>query len=347
MSKGMIFSNRFFRFAFLSLGLALAAASWSFGQTATMPATAASSTAPATSQAGEEISGPQSPLATASNIQEGLKLTEMEKTILSDTRDRSRQLDEKGLYVMLRRTAALPLLNPRQLDSLNQLSLENILIAPETYRGLPTKLKLAVFTVQEWKPGKQLSISKWWPKGRSVWCIKGIDVSGKEPSKLPVLVLSVMNPLDKLPTPSREEEDVKVFATAPRVEMAGVFYKVFADPSVGSKTQESAMTDYPVLLVWQVLPAAPLLTPPAQSPYNSPIVWIGVLVLLAVLFFYFRKAARQAKNAVHVGTVEFHRTRVDDLLKEESHEEVDPDLKAAAEQFRVQRQKNNAPNRKS
>lgn len=290
----------------------------------------------------------RSPLPTAKNLREGLKLDYAEQTILDATRDHTRNIVDNGLFVLLRRAAGLPELNERQFDAaLSQINYDSLMDHPDKYRAMPLKLNLRVYRVEKWTSGKQFRSSPRWPKDRPIWWIGGIDFTGKQPAKRDVVVLSIVDPTPLLraadPAGPNQAEGVYKYSVGRVLEVAGLFYKVYDAMSEGSENYPPRMMSYPVVVAWQVGGAA--------EASGGGTQWMLVaaaisLALLIGLFFYLRKNVKKVRN--ESGNVGFRNYRPlreveagEDTAAPEPPAEgdIDPALRDAAQRFK--KEKNN------
>lgn len=294
----------------------------------TMPGTASAS-APDTA-----------PLPRAANIREGLRLDWAESMILQGVRDDSSQFIDNGLYVLLRRAACLPELNQAQYDSLSHINTDELMDAPATYRARPLRLSMRVYKVDKKWPGADFPTSPRWPRDKPIWWVGGADFT----SKRQIIVLSLDDPSPVLGEPETTQDGGKVlmYPMGPRLEVAGLFYKVYQDMSVGGERNPPALMSYPVIVGWQVGRTS---LPSGGIDY----MWFAALVslaILAALFFVFRRRASQAKKATpNVGWGDYRPLRDDAAAPSEKTsqadnpdvQQVDPALREAAERFRKER----------
>lgn len=319
---------------------------------ATAPASAPSATAAVEADEGmseetpasmpSSASGPTtidtSPLPPAKSLREGLKFDAAEETILSAIYDRNRSISDGALYVLLRRALALPQLNERQYESeLSQISYDSLMDRPKQYRGTPIRLTVRVSRVDKWTPGKQFRPHARWPKGKPIWWIGGLDLTGKQPSKKDIILLSVVDPTPWLGQPDQPDGS---YSVGRFLDVAGLFYKVYDDMSKGTEKYPSQLRSYPVIVAWQVGRGEV----PGEGSGNW-MWWAGAITMAIMigLFFYFRRnASRIRRDTGTVGFRNYHPLR--DVSAEEGKGdqppvdgEVDPALREAAERFKKEK----------
>lgn len=284
-----------------------------------------------------------SPLPMAASVAEGLQLDAAERIILDAVKDRSRNLTDSGLYVLLRRAIALPPLDAAHFDTLSTFNTEQLLTSPERFRGLPLRLAVRVYKVQEWTPGVEFRMQPRWPRERKIWCILGQDYTGKRPTRKDIVVLSVVDPRPLLGDPDKSEAGgtVALYSVGRYLELAGVFYKVYGAMSLGNSKVPPAMTNYPVVVAWQVGKSE-------AGPDSMQWMWTAATLSLAALiflFFFFRHRAKQAKIAnPRVGFRGYRPMREEEPPPpehkppaDEADQEVDPALREAAERYRKEK----------
>jgi hypothetical protein len=282
--------------------------------------------------------GPAPPLPRAQTVDQGLQLTEEELQALAPASQKIDQIEEPGLYVILRRAAAMPELTEAEREMLDQPSYVNLRDHPEVYRLRAMRIRLRVNRVFEAVAGTGLSqYSHWWPRGKPAWIIDGLAVSGGDPYRQdqPLRVVSVVAP-DNLPKPDKVQQDgAKVFfEPGPAVEVAGVFYKVYRRRSI-----EGPPRDYPVIVAWQIAPRGGRAE--AFDSLSRPVGLILVIVALAAGFVFFKRRARRAGEAARPpdrrpGAADGRQPHT--AQGDQQAGQVDPLLTAAVEEYRKQGQ---------
>ncbi len=314
--------------------------------TASAPATARTRpAAPATATSPEDrpAFAPADPLPMAESVEDGLGLTEIERQGLVGVADRPFQLDEQGLYIVMRRAAALPKLGPTEWDALDRPSYENLLKRPEDYHLRPVRMTVLVNSVRRVEPGDGLATySRWWPRGKAAWIIDGMVPRGDDAlvTDRPIRLVSVAPPPELRREPERTGDDGASLYTAPGppINAAGVFYKV-----VTLESRDRAMRDYPVLIAWQLESARPVAGTGFSASTMVTLI-VLLLVLLAVGFIVLKRhikglRTRQREPARPEGEGEEGRPAP---VEPADVDQVDPELRAAAESYRRERQDDDA-----
>jgi len=188
-----------------------------------------------------------------------------------------------------------------------------------------------------------------WPIGRERWMIRCLDADGEV--QQPMLVVSLVDPAPLLHKPlSDAEEPVQVFnaAIAP-LELAGVFYKVFEARESGTPEHPARAMPraYPLIIAWQLgIPADKSAAPSAVPMTMAGAIIIALVALLVAFLFLARHIRRTGRRPGGRGgplwTDRYRSLRditQDNLPADERHEadEVDPQLKAAVEDWRKER----------
>jgi hypothetical protein len=224
----------------------------------------------------------------ATSLAEGIAFTGDENIILSAVRDHSQQLDEQGLFVLLSQAAELPQLSRLDFDKLAQAEISQLLGTPEVFRGRPMRLRLRVFQAEKWTPGMEIGKSPRWASGKPVWYLTGLASVGDAQPGLPVIVLSAVDPSPVLGRPDRMGGGGEMLYPSGRsIELAGLFYKVFAGLSIdqqraSSLSQPAAMSEYPVIVCWQIMPPEPVIS--EESKEIAGIVIAGLALLAGYIY---------------------------------------------------------------
>jgi len=265
------------------------------------------------------------PLPVARTIQEGLDLTEEEKEALAAINQRPDQFDETGLYVMLRRVAALPRLDPEKwADELDMPSYKNL----NQFQGRPLHIKANLAQAYKVIPGHQseLSYSPFWPRGRAVWVLDCIVPLGNDYFRQPLRVFSVVEP-PSLPPPQKTEKDLALYIQpGPEIDVAGVFYKTYR-----GEDREGHRQQYPIIIAWQI--ERETLQGTGLGPFNPLNLALGLLAVLAVGYLFLRSYLR---NAAASRTSKYKPLREEaqpQAAQDEEPQAVDPLLQAAAEEY--------------
>lgn len=263
----------------------------------------------------------------AESVEEGLTFTDEQRELISAVRDNTSELSEPGFYLLLRHTASLPKLSDQEMTALASPSYTDLLEYPSRYRARPLRMRIYPKLVKELTPGSGLGRSLHWPGERPVWRIDGLNASGESPINEPVVVFSVVDPTALLGEPTSTADDGRMLYEPDfTIEVAGVFYKVWTAESRGDEQIEPQETDYPVVLSWQLRTAASGASRLAGETLQAIIMFV-VVALLVILFFYMRHRTRE-QPAVQQRYRPRRRTESDSTPETR---EVDPELRAAAE----------------
>jgi len=290
-------------------------------QASDQPATAPAPTLPAFA--------PMPPLPTAASIAEGLELSETELQALVQVLEKPSQLDEPGLYVMMRRAAALPKLSEDQWEALDQVAYVNLLQRPQDYHLRPIRMEVHVNRVTEIAAGEGLvSYSRWWPRNRPAWEFACVVPTRANPFATiqPVQVISVVAPdIQRKPDKLGPGGEDLYYVPGPKLELAGVFYKVHRRLDV-----EGNLRDYPVLIVWQARPLADL---PAPADWTKTMAAV-IIMLVAVLAIVFMRIKRQIRAIkAQPQRVPSEPPDEDREPMEDEDQQVDPLLRQAAKDY--------------
>ena len=285
------------------------------------------------------------PLPPARTIDEGLVLQADEQAILAAVRDRSQQLDEQALFVLLRRSAAMPHLTEEQFDSLARIPAGRLLAEPAKFRCEPMRLRLKVFMMKQWTPGREIGTSPYWPADRPVWFLTGFDYTGDTPSQTPLAVLSIVDPSEALGKPERiGQAGESIYLPGRNLDLAGIFYKAWTDMSVGSQKNDepAVLTEYPVIIAWQIKPTPPLISDEAKLAVGIVLATMAV----AASYLYLRRRNRPA-GAKQLGIRRVaHAAQPAQAQHGEEENDIDPALKAAVEESQGGSDRNGSTDRK-
>ena len=290
------------------------------------------------------------PLPPAKTIDEGLKYTDVEKIILGAVRDATdktpvHQHKDKALFVLLRRAAAMPKPTADQLDALDRPSYQNILARPARYRGEAVRYIVRVCRSRRLSPGRNLARSAWWPKDADVWEVDCIDGEGKYPGDRPLRIYCPFDPAAILGKGTQKDGDVIYDLPGKRVELAAIFFKVFA---ARPERQAQGMPDellYPCLVAWHMKQTSQAGS--ARPGIIQLTVIIVILVLMVAAFVFVKRRSSRARAATQRRYRPLRKETMDEsehIREKTDHDEpvdVDPALKAAAEEYR-QEHPNNA-----
>jgi len=274
-----------------------------------------------------------------------LVLTDDEQDALDVAQTRKQDYEETALYMMLNRAAQLPQLPREQFAQLQRPPYRSLLDHPGRYAGQPVRLTVLVSTVFKETSGTHHDPDLLWPRGRERWMIRCLDADGEV--QQPMLVVSLVDPAVLLHKPlSDADEPVQEFnaAIAP-LELAGVFYKVFEARESGTPEHPAPASPrpYPLIIAWQLgvpadKPAAPGVVPMTMAGA----IFIAVIALLVAFVFLARHIRRTRRRPGGWGGPLWPdryrplRDVTQDTPGDDEREadEVDPQLKAAVEDWR-------------
>ncbi|MFP3937058.1 MAG: hypothetical protein ACLFVW_01860 [Phycisphaerae bacterium] len=280
----------------------------------------------------------QDGIARAESVEEGLTFSDQQQEVISTVQDHTGELVQPALYLMLRHTASLPELSAEKMADLASPGYGNLLEYPSRYRARPVRRRIYPKVVRKLTPDKGLGRSRYWPGDRPVWRIDGLNATGESAINEPVVVLSVVDPTALLGEPTSVSEDGRmVYDPNFTVEVAGVFYKVWTTESRGDEHIESKKTDYPVLLAWQLKHVSGGASKLAGDTLQALIMFLAVALML-ILFFYMRRKSRDQTPARY----HYRPRRKTQSPNGPETEEVDPELRAAAEATRDHRTEDDA-----
>ncbi len=288
----------------------------------------ADETAPATSL---PTAATYAPFATAKSVAEGLRYTEMERTILEDVRDatpqhRLKDYQDKALFVLLRRAAGLPKPTMEELDAMDRPSYANLLKKPARYRGEAIRYTLRVNLVTRVTPGNGIRHSKWWPKDKPLWQVDCIDGTGQYPGDRPLRLFTTFDPTEILGGGKVIEDGISYGEYGRKVEVTAIFFRVFSARTRRSTEDDPEWKEYPILICWYMGKVG---LAEKTGKVNLPLAGMVVmLIVMAGAYIYFKKKTRP-----HPGRK--HNFRPPGGEAGDSEEvEIDPALKAAVEQYR-------------
>jgi len=312
--------------------------------TAAAPTLRAQSPATAEAPATQPASQPTEELSKVEIIERALKLTEAEADLYAVDANRRTQLGHQAsLTMFMRRIRDLPALADREIACLDMPAVSNLLRRPGRYAGRPIRLNVLVIRAWRWEPGPDFRPTiHWTAKDGPFWRYDCLNADAPSPPE-PVYVFSPLEPNVVLGKPDRIGDDGEWrYENNPQVEMAGVFYKVYSGKSVSGIPR-----DYPVVLAWQIrtgdkTAGGGVFTDPMRN------LMMVVVMILAIGFLFLMRARQMRRLRAESKEPPGYRSPAsrpqpqrDRPVKPE--DEVDPDLKAAAEQYLQQRDEQNEP----
>ncbi len=315
-------------------------------------ATAACALAPASDRQGQDqpsdaASRPAASSAPAltkiETIQRSLQLAEPQADAHRVARTRRGQIDDPVAFTMfLRKTASLPKLQSEEWSLLDRPAARSLLADPERYAGRPIALRVYVNRVWKWEPGQDFTASADWTRADGpVYRYDCLNAEAAHPADEPIYVVSTLEPNALLGPPRKIGDDGDWrYTDLPRVQLAGVFYKVYA----GRDTQ-GLPREYPVVFAWQMRTGAGGGADVASDSWARGLAGegamtfslaMGAVLLLAIAAYVFWRL-RQATRALRDRPLRTLSPAVGARTREGSDEEedqADAGLSAAAEEFR-------------
>ncbi len=274
-------------------------------------------------------------------LAEAIALSENESAALVVIDDRSESLDESAFYMLLSKAAKLAERKDRRPPHLDRPTAGNLLAKPKRYRGWPINMRLKVYRVEKLTSPVGLSPSVHWPAGQPAWKIDCHDsLSGKPPLGV-VIVFSPVEPTMLGKPDTIGDQGEWLFDKDPTMVISGFGYKVWR-----SKDEGGNIRDYPAVIAWRFDPP-PKPKKEASRFSMSQMVGVGLLLLMVYMFVRRYIAMRRGKETPGEVLVTYKPWR-QRLAEREAAEranedaQVDPELKAAANQHRKEKEHHDA-----
>ncbi len=286
---------------------------------------------------GAETASSKTQLNPLKNIRAELKLNERDKSILGNITDGSESVEDIGFYMLMGKIAKFPQLSVGQSKDFDIPAYGNLLRQPGRYRLEPVRLTVRIVQIEKLTVGDgKISSNPYWSSDKPIWAIFGPPADSEAPETQPMIVYCTTRPSD-LPQPKkilpngREEFSGKILYT-----INGVFYKYIETMAADGKGTRK----YPVLLAWQSRPAESKIFDVKNSVWANQVL-AGVVLLATVLalavFVYIRKKTKPARQRLAEPNQKFS-GQTHSANDDEDFVEVDPELAAAAEQYRQEHQ---------
>ncbi|MFP4053897.1 MAG: hypothetical protein ACLFV7_08550 [Phycisphaerae bacterium] len=264
---------------------------------------------------------------------DAVELTDEQRRVVEDVRDRDRTLRSNALYVLLGKAMQMPAYGDEKLASLERPSYGRMMRTPAAFRAQPIQLDVYVMTVTELVVGEGLPLRPPLKKGQKVWHISatlvGEDLDASR--QMPLILISVADPSEEFGSliESDTGADKGHFR---RAQVAGLFFKTYEGVNRNGQRQV-----YPVVVVWQIGDRGAMESelPPMQ------VFGFVIVALLAVGFGYrvLRKHVKQVRDSgkERAKYIPLRDADEPDKITPDREEEtpdgpVDPDLAAAAEE---------------
>ena len=286
-------------------------------------------------------------------VEEGLDLGDANRDSYEVAFDRIRQLNESALTMWLQRVSRMPELSREQFrDLLDRPSIKNIMRNPKDYKGKAITVDAYAVRVRKWMPNDNFTATKWWNiHAGPLWQVDCLNANAQYPGEEPIFAICTFDPTPILGKPKRTGDKGELLyplqvqsGYQPKYRLAGVFYKLFETSDEDGRTRQ-----FPVLLVWQMSPAGGpgnVTGPDGMLGSGRHTLIIAAVLVLAFAFIYLKKKAGRAKQSGRPGP-QYHSLRDEDLQvqpaagpsqpPDEEDDQVDPQLKAASEQYRKEK----------
>ncbi|MCK4601614.1 MAG: hypothetical protein KAU28_04060, partial [Phycisphaerae bacterium] len=240
-----------------------------------------------------------------------------------------------GLYVLLARAAEMQPPSEKQFEILPRPGYRNLLKHPYIYRGQAIRMSLRVCTAKKLTAGTGLGASIDWPRGKAAWRLDCVNAATEDPVNEPLMVYCPFDPRELLPKADKVEPDGEMKFTWPgrRIELAGVFYKVYWDYDRGTKGRAPVKRSFPVVVAWQI--RTDRWRGPAGPVSLQLVIIIGILVILVAAFLLLRRHLKHTRKS---GRRQEYRS-LRDLSQSGAAEagEIDAELTSAVQEYRQER----------
>lgn len=284
-------------------------------------------------------------------VYRALEWTEQEKNSLDAVNDFDRQWQETAFFVAMQRVRKIQSLSIENFKLLDYPSYSSLTIDPGRYRARPIRLSVRVYTVAKLEPGKQFTATRRWTLSDGpIWRMNCGNDMIEHPGDEPLSVFCAFDPVSLIGKPHKVNQDGEaIYGGGKRVEIAGVFYKVYRDMDRGDKgnASQSQLRNYPIVLAWQIVgPFARARAGPTSVDPRAIII-ILIVAALAAAYLILRRTMKRPmvqhgwrRTYRPIRTIEMGA----DLLPKENHTnqdnqegDVDPLLKAASKQYRKEK----------
>jgi len=292
-------------------------------------------------------------------VDEGLDLGDANRDSYEVAFDRIRQLNESALTMWLQRVSRMPELSKDQFRDLDRPSVKNIMRTPKRYAGQAIVVDVYAVRVWKWMPPDDFTATRWWNiHAGPLWQVDCLNADAQYPGEEPIFVICTFDPTPILGKHKRIGDEGELLyplqaqsGYQPKYRLAGVFYKLFETRDKDGRTRQ-----FPVLLVWQMNRAGgrDKVTGPGGMLGTRHTLIIASVLVLAFAFIYLKKKASRAKRGGRSGP-EYRPLRGEDLPgqpaagpalppddEDEEDDQVDPQLKAASEQYRKEKELDDA-----
>ena len=256
------------------------------------------------------------PIVAAGSVEQALRYTDEEKTILADVHDRDGTLSTPALYLLLRRAQMLPA-GRGALTEADRPNPRNLWRRPADYRGRLVRLEGRYLGQDDWSA--QATPTRWWGT-RGVWLVYLVETETGDAGRIMVML------------PRKPPVNLRV---GHRLQVAGLFYKVVELPGRDDPSQKKR---YPVI-------AAQALFRPgggaggAGIPPQALLMFALVVLLLVGFFLLRRRTSRRPARAGKEYTPLRHEDADD---AEQEPEPVDPELIRQVREYQAEHPKDDS-----
>lgn len=245
---------------------------------------------------------------------------------------------EPSLYAVLAHTQGLPRLSEQEISRLDRPGYTPMVEDPGAYVRLPiraVRVAAKASRVYVVHPGDRGALPRmdYWPADRKLYMIHALRVSEQEGPLEPLILYMAEDPGDVLGEPdSTGEADGMPYreyrGNLPDFDAVCVYYKAYRGQERG---EEGKQRRWPTLVAVQLV---------GEDDAGISSSQVGILVAIALmglaLFVYFKRKTRSGTGGEAV--YEPLRDKPDAPPEETGDEPVDPDLKAAVEDYKKHRQ---------
>lgn len=278
-----------------------------------------------------------------------LAWTEQEMIPWKDVKDYDLQWRETAFFMAMQRVRRVQSLSAENFKLLDYPSYSSLMTDPGRYRARPIRLSIRVYTLVKLEPGKHFTASRRWTLSDGpIWRMNCGNAMIEYPGDEPLSVFCPFDPTSLIGRPHKVNQDGEAFYRGgKRVEIAGVFYKVYRDMDRGDKgkDRQSQLRSYPIVLAWQFNAPFARVGPASIDP--RVIMIILIVAALAAAYLILRRTMKRPmvqrgwrRTYRPLRTIEMGA----DLLPKETHTnqdnpegDIDPLLRAASEQYRKEK----------
>ncbi len=278
-----------------------------------------------------------------------------EKIIWPSVNDFDLQWRETAFFMAMQRVRKVKPLPIDDFKLLDYPSYSSLMTDPGHYRAKPIRLSIRVYTLVKLEPGKHFTATRRWTLSDGpIWRMNCGNAMIEYPGDEPLSVFCAFDPTSLIGRPHKVNQDGEaIYRGGKRVEIAGVFYKVYRDMDRGDKgkDRQSQLRRYPIVLAWQFIDPFARVGPPSIDP--RVIMIILIVAVLAAAYLILRRTLKRPvvqrgwrRTYRPIRTIEMG----EDLFGKETHTnqdnqdnqdnqegDIDPLLRAASRQYRKEK----------